>query len=52
MGIPKHGKESSRTKNSKKYNEGGRRTLNKMRKQERHEKRMEKFKKRREKKGA
>ena len=51
MGIPKHGKDSSRTKNSKKYKEGGRRALNKIRKQLRHEKRLERFRNRRKKKG-
>jgi hypothetical protein len=35
MGIPKHGKDSHRSRACKKYKENGQRELNKMRKQER-----------------
>jgi len=50
MGIPKHGKESARTKKCKKYETEGRYFTNKKKKAERHAKRMEKFRLRREKK--
>lgn len=48
MGVPKHHKDSSRTKSSKKYKDGGRRELNKMRNKLREQKKMEKARKKRE----
>lgn len=48
MGIPKHGKESARTKKCKKYSAEGRYFTNKKRKAERHLKRMERFRVKRE----
>lgn len=52
MGMPKHGKESARTKKCKKYSAEGRYFTNKKKKAEKHLKRMEKFKARREKKNG
>mgnify|MGYP000233544111 FL=1 len=48
MGVPKHHKDSSRTKSSKKYKDEGRRELNKMRNKLREQKKMEKARKKRE----
>lgn len=47
MGIPKHGKNSARTKKCAKYKSDKRRKRNKARKAARHKKRMEFFAKRR-----
>lgn len=48
MGIPKHGKNSARSKNSAKYTAEHRYQKNKARKAERHRKRVERFAIRRE----
>ena len=50
MGIPKHGKQSARTKKCQKYEMEGRYFTNKKKKAERHMNLMEKFRLRREKK--
>lgn len=52
MGMPKHGKESARTKKCKKYSAEGRYFTNKEKKARRHEKLMERFRLRREKKAG
>ena len=48
MGVPKHNKDSSRSKNSKRYKDEGRRELNKIRNKLREQKKMEKARKKRE----
>ncbi len=52
MGIPKHGKESARTKKCKKYSAEGRYFINKEKKAERNRKRIARFLARREKRSG
>jgi len=52
MGKPKHGKNSARTKACEKYKLSGNKPLNKDKKKARHEKRLEYFRQRAERKAA